>query len=81
MVAELVKTIKPKKLAIDQVRLNILNALREEGRIIAKEFEKTTRTWKGTKPKFEVLIGLDSKDAIVVVGPRLVTVSLSIMLS
>lgn len=69
MVAELVKGIKPKKLAVDQVRLNILNALREEGRIIAKEFDKTTRTWKGVKPKFEVLIGLTGKDATVVVGP------------
>jgi len=69
MVAELVKGIKPKKLVVDQVRQNILNALREEGRIIAKEFDKTTRTWKGAKPKFEILIGLTSKDATVVVGP------------
>ncbi len=69
MVAELVKPIKPKKLAIDEIRLNVLNALREEGRIIAKEFEKTTQTWKGAKPKFEVLIGLTGKDATVVVGP------------
>lgn len=69
MVAELVKGIKPKKLAIDQVRLRLLNALREEGRIIAKEFDKTTRTWKGVKPKFEVLIGLTGKDTTVVVGP------------
>ena len=69
MVAELGKGIKPKKLQVDQIRLNILNALREEGKIIAKEFEKTTRTWKGVKPKFEVLIGLTGKDATVIVGP------------
>jgi hypothetical protein len=69
MVVELSKPIKPKKLAVDQIRLNLLNALRKEGRIIAKEFEKTTRTWKGEKPKFEVLIGLTGKDATVVVGP------------
>ncbi len=69
MVAELGKGIKPKKLAIDEVRQNILNALRAEGIIIKREFEKTTRTWKGVKPKFEVLIGLTGKDATVVVGP------------
>ncbi len=69
MVAELYKPIKPKKLEVDEIRLNLLNALRAEGVIIKREFEKTTRTWKGAKPKFEVLIGLDSKGASVVVGP------------
>jgi hypothetical protein len=69
MVAQLVKSIKPKKLDIDQIRLNLLNALRAEGQIIAKEFDKTTATWEGEKPKFEVLIGLTGTDATVVVGP------------
>jgi hypothetical protein len=68
MVAQLVKSIKPKKLNIDQIRLNLLNALRAEGRAIAKEFDKTTATWKGEKPKFEMLISLTSKDATVIVG-------------
>ena len=69
MVAQLVKSLPPPQLKVDKARLNILNALRAEGKIVAKEFDKTTRTWKGVKPKFEVLIGLDGKDATVVVGP------------
>jgi hypothetical protein len=69
MVAQLVKGLKPKKLRIDKVRLNILNELRAEGRIIKKEFEKTTTTWKGAKPTFKIAIGLTGQDAIVIVGP------------
>jgi hypothetical protein len=69
MVAQLVKGLKPKKLKIDKVRLNILNALRAEGKVVKKEFEKTTATWKGAKPTFEIAIGLTGQDAIVLVGP------------
>jgi hypothetical protein len=69
MVAQLTKNIKPRKLKIDKVRLRILNGLRKEGRIIKKEFEKTTATWKGAKPTFEIAIGLTGQDAIVLVGP------------
>lgn len=69
MVAQLAKAIKPQKLRVDKVRLNILNALRAEGRIIKKEFEKTTATWKGAKPTFEIAIGLTGTDAIVLIGP------------
>lgn len=69
MVAELVKGIKPKKLNVDKIRLEILNELRAEGRIIKREFEKTTATWEGSKPTFEIAIGLTRKDAIVLIGP------------
>jgi hypothetical protein len=69
MVAQLVKGLKPKKLKIKQVRLNILNALRAEGKIVKKELEKTTVTWKGAKPTFEIAIGLTGRDAIVLIGP------------
>lgn len=69
MVAELVKGIKPKKLKAKQVRLNLLNALRAEGRIVKKELEKTTASWKGAKPTFTFAIGLDGTDAIVLIGP------------
>jgi hypothetical protein len=69
MVAQLVKGLKPKKLKISQVRLNILNELRAEGRAVKKEFEKTTATWKGAKPTFEIAIGLTGTDAIVLIGP------------
>lgn len=71
MVAELSKAIKPKKLNVAKVRQNLLNALRKEGNIIAKELRKTTATWKGEKPKFEVLIGVERPpgSVTVLVGP------------
>lgn len=69
MVVELVKVIKPRKLQVDKVRQNILKTLQAEGRGIAREFDKTTATWQGERPKFEVLIGLTGNDATVVVGP------------
>lgn len=69
MVAQLVKGLKPKKLKIKQVRLNILNVLRAEGKIVKKELEKTTATWEGDKPTFEIAIGLTGQDAIVLIGP------------
>ena len=69
MVAQLVKGLKPSKLKVDKVRLNILNELRAEGRVIKKEFDKTTATWKGAKPTFEIAVGLTGTDAIVIIGP------------
>lgn len=69
MVAQLVKGLKPKKLKVKQVRLNILNTLRAEGRIVKKELDKTIATWKGSKPTFEIAIGLTGQDAIVLIGP------------
>jgi hypothetical protein len=42
---------------IDAVRLELLNALRAEGRAIRRDFQKTTRTWK-RKPKFEMKVSL-----------------------
>jgi len=69
MVAQLVKGLKPKKLKIKQVRLNILNVLRAEGKAVKKELDKTITTWKGAKPTLEIAIGLTGKDAIVLIGP------------
>jgi hypothetical protein len=69
VVAQLVKGLKPKKLKVKQVRLNILNVLRTEGQIVKKELDKTTATWKGAKPTFEIAIGLTGTDAIVLIGP------------
>ncbi len=71
MVAQLSKAIKPKKLNVAKVRQNLLNALRKEGNIIAKELRKTTATWEGEKPKFEVLIGIERPpgSVTVLVGP------------
>lgn len=69
MVATLAKTIKPKKLRVDKIRLNLLNELRKEGRVIAAEFRKTTAAWEGEKPDFEILVSLAGNDAVVIVGP------------
>jgi hypothetical protein len=69
VVAQLVKGLKPKKLKVKEVRLNILNVLRAEGNAVKKELEKTTTTWKGAKPTFTIAIGLTGNDAIVLVGP------------
>lgn len=61
------KVIRAKKLKVDAIRLELLNALRAEGRDVKKEYEKTTKTWK-RKPKFETLIGLTGNDASVLTG-------------
>lgn len=69
MVAQLAKGIKPKKLRVDKVRLNLLNALRAEGAEVKREFEKTTATWQGAKPTFEIAISLTGGEATVLIGP------------
>lgn len=65
-----VKAIKPQKMKLDQVRKELLNALRAEGRDVKKLYEPTVATWKGDKPFFEILIGLTGRDASVLVGPN-----------
>lgn len=48
----------PKELInIDAVRLELLNALRSEGRAIRQDFKSTTKTWR-RKPKFEMKVSL-----------------------
>ncbi len=69
MVAQLAKGIKPAKLRVDKVRLNLLNALRAEGKVVKTELEKTTATWKGEKPTFKLLISLQGGNAVVLIGP------------
>lgn len=63
------KQIKASKLKLDPVRLEVLNALRAEGREIRKELQRTTQTWEGAKPTFEIAIGLTQDEASVLVGP------------
>lgn len=65
------KAIKPKKLKVDAIRLEILNALRAEGRDQKKELKKTVTGWRGEKPDFESLIGLERPPggASVLTGP------------
>ncbi len=53
----LIKEIKPSKLRVDALRLELLNEMRKVGTDVKKDYEKTTRTWKH-KPKFEVSVSL-----------------------
>lgn len=57
MSALVYKLYRPKTLKVDAFRLAFLNALRQTGRDIIKDFEKTTATWKN-KPVFEMQISL-----------------------
>ena len=53
----LTKTIKPKTLQIDKMRLELLNAMHKFGTVVKGDFEATTSTWKH-KPKFEDQVSL-----------------------
>lgn len=66
-----IKGIKSKRLKVDAIRKEILNALRAEGVDQRKALKETVATWQGDKPKFETLIGLERGDgsATVITGP------------
>ena len=64
-----VKAIKPAKLKVKEVRLELLNELRKEGREEVKILRPTTDNWRGVRPDFEFEIGLTSKEALLLVGP------------
>lgn len=51
------RPIKASRLNIDPVRMEILNALRKEGRAQVRELDKTVATWRN-KPKFAFRISL-----------------------
>ena len=53
----LTKTIKPQRLKVKEMRLELLNALRKSGTVIRKDFRGTTKNWKH-KVKFEQQISL-----------------------
>lgn len=61
--------IKPPGLKVDAVRLEILNALRKEGREQIKLLNQTTAGWSGAKPTFEQQVSLAGGDAMLLVGP------------
>lgn len=54
----LMKAIKPKRLQIDAVRLELLNEMRKAGTAVRKDYERTVRTWKGDKPEFAQAVSL-----------------------
>ena len=51
--AIVLKPIPPPHLDVDEIRLEMLNALRKEAGEIRKALDKTTSTWSGAKPKFK----------------------------
>lgn len=65
----LVKAVKPQRLKVDAMRLALLNEMRAVGRDVKKDFEATTRTWKGEKPTFEVDVSLQQPGPTLFVGP------------
>jgi len=69
MVAISFKTIKPQRLKVDAIRLELLNALRKEGKDHKKSLDKTISSWAGDKPKMEFVISLTGQDATVISGP------------
>ena len=66
-----IKSIKPAKLNVDAIRMEILNELRKEGTVHRKTLKKTVATWEGDKPEFESQIGLERPpgSASVLTGP------------
>jgi len=63
-----IKQIKPAKLKVDKVRLELLNALRAQGKEIVADYNQTVQTWRN-KPAFETAISLAGGDASVLVTP------------
>lgn len=53
-----IKYFKANRFNIDEVRRELLNELRRQGRLTEKALEKTTNTWTGAKPRFESIISL-----------------------
>lgn len=64
----LFKSIKPQKLNVDAIRLELLNALRAEATEVKKQYRQTVSTWSDP-PSFDSAISLSGGDASVLVGP------------
>ena len=67
--AFVVKSIKPQKMKLKQIRFEVLNALRKEGAVHVREYKDTVKTWT-TKPTFGYLISTAQGDLMVVSGPK-----------
>ena len=62
-----VKGIRPKRLKVESFAKEIKAALKDEGRDVVKEYEKTVATWK-KKPKFESIVDVSGGEAAVLTG-------------
>lgn len=61
------KAIKPSKLKVAALRLELLNGMRKAGRGMEKDFKATTKTWT-RQPVFKTVISLGRKGPEVLVG-------------
>lgn len=64
-----IKSIKPKRIQAGAIRLEILNALRAEGRFHKKELDKTVQSWTPPKPRFESTISTAGGALTVLTAP------------
>lgn len=64
------KQIKPKPLKVDAIRLELLNGLRKFNSLAVKDFNETTRTWNGDKPRWETSISLAGGAITAVIAPK-----------
>jgi hypothetical protein len=64
-----IKAIKPELLKVKNIRLELLNELRREGKDLKKEFDKTIAGWEGDRPTFKAQVSLAGSEAVVIVWP------------
>lgn len=64
----LMKPIRASKLNKLAIFESLYDGLEEAGKGMVKDFEKTTKTWKGAKPKFEFTSEVEPPGAAVFVG-------------
>lgn len=57
------------KLNVGAVRLELLNALRKEARLVRRELLKTVATWHGDRPSFDFTVSLSGKVPGILVVP------------
>lgn len=63
------KTIKPKRLKPDRIRLEVLDELERQAKEIVSQYKLTTATWK-TRVEFDYALSTKSGDLTVVVAPN-----------
>ena len=64
-----IKPVKPKRFKIPGIKGRLERMLAEEAWIQKRMLQKTTRTWKGAKPRFRRYIEVDRDDMMMVVAP------------
>jgi hypothetical protein len=64
------RAIKPGKLRVDQIRLELLNALRHQGVEHQQRMRQTVKSWRGERPHFVSAISLRGGDAVIVTYPQ-----------